>query len=103
MIGRLMRARFAPVAFIVGGLVSIAVTVPVNDYIIRARIWEHPIFLWIYAPVLVGGMCLGVALTLALQRHGESDSDSEIAIEMPTMSGEVEVLEPPPSARRRRR
>lgn len=40
MIGRLMRARFAPVAFIVGGLVSIAATVQVNDYVIRARIWR---------------------------------------------------------------
>jgi ABC-type spermidine/putrescine transport system permease subunit II len=91
MIGRLMHARFMPVAFIVAGLVSIAVTVPVTDRIIRGRIWERPIFLWIYAPALVGGVCLGVALTLALQRLG--DSDSEIAIEVPTMGGEVEVLE----------
>lgn len=92
MIGRLMHARFVPVAFIVAGLVSIAVTVPVTDHIL-GRIWERPIFLWIYAPVLVGGMCLGVALTLALQRHGDSDSNSEIAIEVPTMGGDVEVLE----------
>lgn len=94
MIGRLMRAHFVPVAFIVVGLVSIAATVPVTDRIFRSsRMWERPIFLLMYAPALVGGICLGVAITLALQRRGDSDSDSEIAIEVPPMGGEVEVLE----------